>query len=520
MQTGAHIGQEERRTCMAAIEVRHLYKRFEQKGVTVEALSDINLTVEQGDIYGIIGMSGAGKSTLVRCLNFLEKPTEGQVLIEGQELGALTEKELRGQRSDIAMIFQNFNLLMQKSVLDNVCFPMQIQEKKKKEARERARELLKTVGLSEKEKAYPAQLSGGQRQRVAIARALASDPKILLCDEATSALDPQTTASILSLLKEINEKLGITIVIITHQMSVIREICSHVAIIEHGVLVEDGLVEDIFSHPKSKAAKELILRDQPGNQNFNLLMQKSVLDNVCFPMQIQEKKKKEARERARELLKTVGLSEKEKAYPAQLSGGQRQRVAIARALASDPKILLCDEATSALDPQTTASILSLLKEINEKLGITIVIITHQMSVIREICSHVAIIEHGVLVEDGLVEDIFSHPKSKAAKELILRDQPGNNNAPLANAVQERMQGDKKIRIVFSENSAFEPVIANMILQFKTPVNILRADTKNVGGVAKGEMILGLPEDRHLQVDIEEYLKEKGLAVEEVTEDVE
>lgn len=255
-------------------------------------------------------------------------------------------------------------------------------------------------------------------------------------------------------------------------------------------------------------------------QNFNLLMQKSVLDNVCFPMQIQEKKKKEARERARELLKTVGLSEKEKAYPAQLSGGQRQRVAIARALASDPKILLCDEATSALDPQTTASILSLLKEINEKLGITIVIITHQMSVIREICSHVAIIEHGVLVEDGLVEDIFSHPKSKAAKELILRDQPGNNNAPLANAVQERMQGDKKIRIVFSENSAFEPVIANMILQFKTPVNILRADTKNVGGVAKGEMILGLPEDRHLQVDIEEYLKEKGLAVEEVTEDVE
>ena len=179
-----------------------------------------------------------------------------------------------------------------------------------------------------------------------------------------------------------------------------------------------------------------------------------------------------------------------------------------------------DEATSALDPQTTASILSLLKEINEKLGITIVIITHQMSVIREICSHVAIIEHGVLVEDGLVEDIFSHPKSKAAKELILRDQPGNNNAPLANAVQERMQGDKKIRIVFSENSAFEPVIANMILQFKTPVNILRADTKNVGGVAKGEMILGLPEDRHLQVDIEEYLKEKGLAVEEVTEDVE
>ena len=347
---------------MAAIEVRHLYKRFEQKGVTVEALSDINLTVEQGDIYGIIGMSGAGKSTLVRCLNFLEKPTEGQVLIEGQELGALTEKELRGQRSDIAMIFQNFNLLMQKSVLDNVCFPMQIQEKKKKEARERARELLKTVGLSEKEKAYPAQLSGGQRQRVAIARALASDPKILLCDEATSALDPQTTASILSLLKEINEKLGITIVIITHQMSVIREICNRVAIIEHGELVENGLVEDIFSHPKSKAARELILRDVPEN-----------------------------------------------------SGKAEGAVA---------------------------------------------------------------------------------------------------------AQMERIQGDKKLRIVFTENSAFEPVIANMILQFGKPVNILRADTKNVGGVAKGEMILGLPDDRHLQIDMEQYLTEHGLEIEEVTGDVE
>ena len=232
-------------------------------------------------------------------------------------------------------------------------------------------------------------------------------------------------------------------------------------------------------------------------------------------------KKADVEKRVAELLEQCGL-EKEyaKRYPHEVSGGQCQRAAIARALAVKPKVLICDEATSALDPQTTASILELLKHINEEFGITIVIITHQMSVIREICSHVAIIEHGVLVEDGLVEDIFSHPKSKAAKELILRDQPGNNNAPLANAVQERMQGDKKIRIVFSENSAFEPVIANMILQFKTPVNILRADTKNVGGVAKGEMILGLPEDRHLQVDIEEYLKEKGLAVEEVTEDVE
>ena len=289
---------------------------------------------------------------------------------------------------------------------------------------------------------------------------------------------------------------------------------------ESGSISIGDLSVDLARSDK-KSLVELRKKTSMVFQGFNLFSKKTALENVMEGLIIVKKMdKKKAEEIAREQLKNVGLLEWANHYPAHLSGGQQQRVAIARALASDPKILLCDEATSALDPQTTASILSLLKEINEKLGITIVIITHQMSVIREICSHVAIIEHGVLVEDGLVEDIFSHPKSKAAKELILRDQPGNNNAPLANAVQERMQGDKKIRIVFSENSAFEPVIANMILQFKTPVNILRADTKNVGGVAKGEMILGLPEDRHLQVDIEEYLKEKGLAVEEVTEDVE
>ena len=347
---------------MSEIEVKHLSKTFEQKGVHVDALKDINLTIGAGDIYGIIGMSGAGKSTLVRCLNFLERPTDGQVLIEGKDLGTLNEKELRKQRSDIAMIFQHFNLLMQKNVIDNICFPLQIQGVKKKEARAKARELLKTVGLEEKEKAYPTQLSGGQKQRVAIARALASNPKILLCDEATSALDPQTTASILELLKSINEQLQITIVIITHQMSVIREICNRVAIIEHGELVENGLVEDIFSHPKSKAARELILRDVPEN-----------------------------------------------------SGKAEGAVA---------------------------------------------------------------------------------------------------------AQMERIQGDKKLRIVFTENSAFEPVIANMILQFGKPVNILRADTKNVGGVAKGEMILGLPDDRHLQIDMEQYLTEHGLEIEEVTGDVE
>ncbi len=353
---------------MPIIEVRHLYKTFEQKDSTVEALKDISLQIEAGDIYGIIGMSGAGKSTLVRCLNYLERPTSGEVLIEGSDLATLTEKQLRAQRSDIAMIFQHFNLLMQKNVIDNICFPMAIQGVRDAEAKARAYELLKTVGLEEKAKAYPAQLSGGQKQRVAIARALASNPQILLCDEATSALDPQTTASILALLKEINQQFGITIVIITHQMSVIREICSHVAIVEQGELVEQGLVEDIFNHPKSKAARELILKDRPEG--------------------------------------SWGSTSQE---TADWNGSERQ--------------------------------------------------------------------------------------------------------------VERVAGDKKLRIVFSENSAFEPVIANMVLKFGTPVNILRADTKNVGGFAKGEMILGLPTDENLQYEMEQYLLQKGLEIEEVTEDV-
>ena len=249
---------------MAQIEVRHLTKIFTSKDAKVDALKDISLEIEQGDIYGIIGMSGAGKSTLVRCLNYLEKPTKGAVLVDGKELGAMSEKELLKQRKDIAMIFQHFNLLMQKNVVDNVSFPLLIQGVKKKEARRKAKELLGIVGLEEKEQSYPAQLSGGQKQRVAIARALASDPRILLCDEATSALDPQTTASILDLLKDINLRFGITIVIITHQMSVIRKICSHVAIMAQGEIKEHGLVEEIFSHPKTREARELILKDSDG----------------------------------------------------------------------------------------------------------------------------------------------------------------------------------------------------------------------------------------------------------------
>ena len=341
---------------MSEILIQNVSKTYSTKDGNVQALKNVNLSIEQGDIYGIIGMSGAGKSTLVRCINYLEEPTEGKIFIKGKELGSFSKKELRKQREDIGMIFQHFNLLMQKSVLENICFPLYIHGKKKTEARKRAKELLEIVGLSDKAKAYPAQLSGGQKQRVA--RALASNPKILLCDEATSALDPQTTASILDLLKEINQKFGITIVIITHQMSVVREICSHVAIMKSGEVVEDGKVSEIFTHPKSDVARELISRD-------------------------------------------------------------------------------------------------------------------------------------------LGNDIENTGK-----------------------VAAKISKGKNVRIVFSENSSFEPVIANMILQFNEPVNILKANTKNVGGVAKGEMILGFQEDSNNVEKMKEYLIERGLEIEEVDNYVE
>ena len=343
---------------MSEILIQNVSKTYSTKDGNVQALKNVNLSIEQGDIYGIIGMSGAGKSTLVRCINYLEEPTEGKIFIKGKELGSFSKKELRKQREDIGMIFQHFNLLMQKSVLENICFPLYIHGKKKTEARKRAKELLEIVGLSDKAKAYPAQLSGGQKQRVAIARALASNPKILLCDEATSALDPQTTASILDLLKEINQKFGITIVIITHQMSVVREICSHVAIMKSGEVVEDGKVSEIFTHPKSDVARELISRD-------------------------------------------------------------------------------------------------------------------------------------------LGNDIENTGK-----------------------VAAKISKGKNVRIVFSENSSFEPVIANMILQFNEPVNILKSNTKNVGGVAKGEMILGFQEDSNNVEKMKEYLIERGLEIEEVDNYVE
>ena len=329
------------------IQTVNVSKTFSGKEGQVEALKNISLDIYKEDIFGIIGMSGAGKSTLVRCLNFLERPTSGQVYVEGKDLSALTEKQLRNERTQIAMIFQHFNLLMQRNVLDNVCFPMEI------------------IGMS-----------------------------------------------------------------------------------------------------KVNASK-----------------------------------------RAVELLEEVGLEDKARSYPAQLSGGQKQRVAIARALATEPKILLCDEATSALDPTTTKSILELLREINRKHGITIVIITHAMSVVQEICNRVAIIDNGELAETGTVLEVFSRPKSHAAKKLVF---PDGGDSSVA-----EMRGRRCIRIVFSSNSSFEPVIGNMVLHCNAPVNILLADTRDIGGIAQGQMILQLPEEEQTAARMIQYLRDRNLGVEEL-----
>ena len=240
------------------ISIEHLTKTFQLDGKPFNALSDVSLEVQQGEIFGIIGLSGAGKSTLVRCINLLESPTSGTVLVRGQELTKLSAKELRLARRKISMIFQGFHLLMQRTCLQNVCFPLELQGVAKNKARERALELLRVVGLEEKANSYPAQLSGGQKQRVAIARALATDPDVLLCDEATSALDPKTTHAILELIRDINEKLGITVIVITHQMSVVQEICNRVAILENGEVVEEGTVADVFSNPKADATRNLV----------------------------------------------------------------------------------------------------------------------------------------------------------------------------------------------------------------------------------------------------------------------
>lgn len=331
------------------IQVENLCKRFNTKGGTVEAAKNISFSIEKGEIFGIIGLSGAGKSTLVRCLNLLERPTSGTVRVNGKNLTELSEKELRKERQKIGMIFQHFNLLMQRTALDNVCFPMEIAGIKKAEARKKALEYLKIVGLEEKALSYPSQLSGGQKQRVAIARVLASDPQILLCDEATSALDPQTTKAILELIKEINRDYGITVVVITHEMSVVQEICDKVAVLERGALVETGTVEELFRNPKTDEAKKLVFSGRT---------------------QIQE-----------------------------------------------------------------------------------------------------------------------------------------------------MKGKRLVRVTFQEKSSFEPVIANLVLTYRTPVNILYADTKNINGQAQGEMILQLPEIEEVANKMIQYLRDINMGVEEVSLDV-
>ena len=331
------------------IQVENLCKSFSTKSGTVEAARNISFSIEKGEIFGIIGLSGAGKSTLVRCLNLLERPTSGSVWVNGKNLTELSERELRKERQNIGMIFQHFNLLMQRTALDNVCFPMEI------------------VGIS----------------------------------------------------------------------------------------------------------------------------------------------KKEARKKALEYLKIVGLEEKAISYPSQLSGGQKQRVAIARVLASDPEILLCDEATSALDPQTTKSILELIRKINKEYGITVVVITHEMSVVQEICNRVAVLERGVLVESGTVEELFRSPKTEAARRLVFSGR----------AQIQKMNGKRLVRVTFKDRSSFEPVIANLVLTYRTPVNILYADTKNIGGSAEGEMILQLPEIEETAEKMIEYLRETNMGVEELSSDV-
>ncbi len=249
------------------IEIKDLSKTYPSASGGITALKDINITINDGEIFGIIGLSGAGKSTLVRCINFLERPTTGSVIVDGKDLGSLSKKELLKTRQNIGMIFQGFNLLSQRNVIRNICYPLEIAGVNKKEAVKRAEELLELVGLADKAKAYPSQLSGGQKQRVAIARALAAKTKYLLCDEATSALDPDTTRAILELMKKINKTMGVTIVVITHEMKVIDSICDRVAVLDKSTVAELGNVKEVFANPQSDIARKLVL---PENKLYNV----------------------------------------------------------------------------------------------------------------------------------------------------------------------------------------------------------------------------------------------------------
>ncbi len=249
------------------IRLEHVSKKFSSKSASIMAVKDINLEIGRGEIFGIIGFSGAGKSTLVRCINLLERPTEGAVYFGEEDLTALGYAQLRKIRQKMGMIFQHFHLLEQRNVIGNICYPLEISGMKKPQRLERARELLELVDLKDKEKAYPAQLSGGQKQRVAIARALATNPEVLLCDEATSALDPITTRSILELLGEINRTYGVTVIVITHEMKVAEQICDRIAVMSEGEIVEMGTVREVFLNPKSQTAKKLILTDRQADEN-------------------------------------------------------------------------------------------------------------------------------------------------------------------------------------------------------------------------------------------------------------
>ena len=329
------------------IQILDLEKRFKSKNTEVYALQGINLTIRKGDIFGIIGQSGAGKSTLVRCINMLERPSGGSVMFEGRDMCRLGSRDLQIARRSMGMIFQQFNLLMQRTAEENVCFPLELAGVKKDEARKRAGELLELVKLSDRAHAYPSQLSGGQKQRVAIARALATNPKVLLCDEATSALDPATTESILTLIKDINRRLGITAVIITHEMSVIEKICNQVAIISHGRIAESGSVEEVFFHPRTEEARQLVIPE-------------------------------------------------------------------------------------AMQP-------------------------------------------------------------------------------------ERMPHERLYRIIFNGRSSFEPVIGNLVLECGVPVNIMYADTRDIGGTAFGQMVLQLPDDEAVVRRILAFAESKGLMLEEMNQ---
>ncbi len=372
------------------IRMDGLGKAFTGSQGTVRALEDIGLEIMPGEIFGIIGLSGAGKSTLVRCMNYLEVPTEGEVYYDGKPLSEMQDAELRKVRQSMGMIFQQFNLLAQRTVLGNICFPMEI---------------------------------------------------------AGTPLSEMQDAE----LRKVRQSMGM-----------------------------------IF-------------------QQFNLLAQRTVLGNICFPMEIAGTPREEAKARARELLKLVGLEDRENAYPAQLSGGQKQRVAIARAIATNPKVLLCDEATSALDPNTTKAILQLLKEINQSMGITVVIITHEMAVIEAVCDRVAIIDKSHIAEIGEVSRVFAEPKSKIGRQLILGDA----------AEKVEFGTGRLFRIIFDGLASSEPVISNVVLACKVPVNIMYAATRDIKGKAAGQMIIELPDH---EPDIErvlQYLDRAKVPYEEV-----